>query len=1622
MKKIKLFFILASLLIGEGSLWAQTDVTSEYLTNADLSTVNSGWTYYSDAYKYENWKTTEADIPVVEFYSQWNSGASVSITQKDFKFSQTITLPAGDYRIAVNALYRNGAGDGTNPDKAWIFAGVNKQNVYAVTSSDASDLGNASGPYSSSKLKTDLGRASYAFSIGKFSNAFDFSLTEETEIELGFQGYFNTSLSWCALGPVKLYKYSLDDYLTDYDAKYAEAEALNGKPMNADVQAALTAAMVDKSTFTLTSQVTAAIQTLTTAVNNANASVGYYAAIKAVIDANATKVSTYLDSYGSEAYNTAAATALAAYNDCTATDGADEIDALNEAYVTALLATKQPANGTDMTAYITNADFDSGTTTGWTIDTPYGGNCGIQGGSRMEYWAGNASDRANASFNIYQDLTNLPAGVYTVSADMYNSLNGEGGNYTEFSSTCGVYGVSSNEEVALVTAEGTTLNTYTTDEILVFRGKMTVGTKNTVTPIAARWFVFDNVKLTYVRQLTAEEIAANIVPESISLDPTTVNMTIYGTQTLTPTILPDNANDKSITWTSSNESVATVANGVVTAVGIGSATITATANGADGVEATASVTVSDVTAAAAPSFYSTVIADGTDYYILNAATGKFLGGANSWGTQASLIEHGIPFGAAKISDGVYTLDSYTYNSTTAHFFGGTYVDAASTNLYITSLGDGKFSIATADGSAFVTAWTNSTYVTNEAVNATSSLAQWYFITKADRDKMLAAATVENPVDATYYVRQANPSRNLSAGGYNVNAWSDYQLEGDATNNVGQLYQTAGDVSQTINNIPNGTYTVAVQAFTSGTATFYANEQKVAVLANSEGIGAAATAANRFAAKAFTNTLTVTVTDRTLKIGLKSDDTDKWLVWDDVTLYMTSYTANTGVTASIDKSEIQIGQTATITAATDPSDASFNAITSYVSSDESIATVDENGVVTGVAVGNATITITANEMENFNKTINVTVTLVTPTAFALSESEVELDAETTTATLTIVPTPEGANDAAIWTSSDETVATVANGVVTAVSTGTATITATSLIDANVSATATVTVSFPESTVPATYYVNDGATRTVYTLGENLIKNGSFEYPNTFYGWKNGKGLDMGTDGFDVLTEEGNTYVKSKKGEGGANTTAVQMGWAIESGKTYTFSYKIKGNAGTSDWTATSLTNEIGQETYMIERSISVTTDWQEHKYTFTNTGNYAYLQFFARWYDAAYDDFYLAETESITEGNVDYATAAIPTANIGTSAFQYSQDAIDAANALVQGEATVEDVEDAYDAVTTLKAPTEDQVFNIVMGELTWTNNNNATMLSTLGKAVTYYAGGRSDAGGYTAQFDKEPNTNLAQAFHFTAAEGKNKYSIYQVDADGNNRYLCTGTVYKGNANQVRTTTVAASAEVYTITATATEGVYNLTNSSNINLGAQDAGLFGTTHNNNLLLVATSKPSISINTTAAGWGTTMLPFAVAELPEGVKAYTCAEVSGSTLTLVEVNALEANKPYIIEGAWSETLTGDAQGTALTYTEGLLTGVYATQAATDGTYILQNQDGKVGFYQVNTAEAQPNVPANRAYLTAPAAGVKAFYFDDATAISSVLDGIAAGSIYDLNGRKVAKMQKGGIYVVNGKKIIIK
>ena len=184
-------------------------------------------------------------------------------------------------------------------------------------------------------------------------------------------------------------------------------------------------------------------------------------------------------------------------------------------------------------------------------------------------------------------------------------------------------------------------------------------------------------------------------------------------------------------------------------------------------------------------------------------------------------------------------------------------------------------------------------------------------------------------------------------------------------------------------------------------------------------------------------------------------------------------------------------------------------------------------------------------------------------------------------------------------------------------------------------------------------------------------------------------------------------------------------------------------------------------------------------------------------------------------------------------------------------------------------------------------------------------------------------------------------------------------------------------------------------------------------------------SVNIAISEAGYATTYLPFAVT-IPGGVTAYAVSSIDANILELTAISTtIPAETPVILEGDEGTYIfaitTSDPYGET-----NLLTGTLTQKDAEDGNYILQNQEGNVGFYLVDTNEAQPKIPANRAYFETALgqAGVKAFFFNggDTDAIKSVFSGIAEGKIFDLSGRKVAKMQKGNTYIVNGKKVNVK
>lgn len=185
----------------------------------------------------------------------------------------------------------------------------------------------------------------------------------------------------------------------------------------------------------------------------------------------------------------------------------------------------------------------------------------------------------------------------------------------------------------------------------------------------------------------------------------------------------------------------------------------------------------------------------------------------------------------------------------------------------------------------------------------------------------------------------------------------------------------------------------------------------------------------------------------------------------------------------------------------------------------------------------------------------------------------------------------------------------------------------------------------------------------------------------------------------------------------------------------------------------------------------------------------------------------------------------------------------------------------------------------------------------------------------------------------------------------------------------------------------------------------------------------------------------------ELSQGrVKAYT-GTVNGDWLTLNEQTAVPANQGVVLvlqEGATVENgyTYLQVQESDVEVKENAFRGTHATQKANnlpdEGTiYTLQknkNGEGVVfGIYEKENKNEDgtvtvtvPNLNGFRAYLpistSTPAQSIS-IRFEGTTDIEhSTLNPQPSTQIYDLLGRRVEAITKGGIYIVNGKKVVVK
>ena len=198
--------------------------------------------------------------------------------------------------------------------------------------------------------------------------------------------------------------------------------------------------------------------------------------------------------------------------------------------------------------------------------------------------------------------------------------------------------------------------------------------------------------------------------------------------------------------------------------------------------------------------------------------------------------------------------------------------------------------------------------------------------------------------------------------------------------------------------------------------------------------------------------------------------------------VTVYDKVDSVTLSEEEVTLEVGGSTTITATVLPEGTTAEVV--WTSSDNEVATV-EDGVIYAVGTGTATITVKAG-LKTAKCTVKVTETSVT---------SIELDRKNLTLTVgnteTLVATvdPEKAASSVIWESSNEDVATVVGGVVTAVNPGSATITA---MAGDKSATCEVTVEASIASNSIVTYAHAGEESAAFEWDDNNAAGAKVQY--------------------------------------------------------------------------------------------------------------------------------------------------------------------------------------------------------------------------------------------------------------------------------------------------------------------------------------------------------------------------------------------------------------------------------------------------------------------------------------------------------------------------------------------------
>ena len=583
-----------------------------------------------------------------------------------------------------------------------------------------------------------------------------------------------------------------------------------------------------------------------------------------------------------------------------------------------------------------------------------------------------------------------------------------------------------------------------------------------------------------------------IAVESISLNKETLSLTKGQSETLIATVKPDDATDKTVTWTTSNSNTVSVDNGKVTAVGGGRATITAKAGE---VEATCEVTVTVPVSSVTLDKNTLSLVEGEES-TLNAtvkpddATDKTVIWTSS-NSKIATVENG-KVKALKEGSVTITAKAGEKSATCSVTVSKKVVPVSSVSLSQTSL-------ALVEGDeTTLTATVKPDDATDKTVSWTSNKTDVVSVDQNGKVKALkeGSATItakagdKSATCAVSVSKKVIPVSSVSLDRYSVSL-----EEGQTTKLIATVSPAdATDKSVKWESSNTGVATVSqdgtVKAIKEGEAKITASAGEKAatcsVSVSKKVIPVTSVTLNKSSLN-----LTKGQTEKLIATVNPSNATDKEVSWSTSNNTIVSIQQDGTITAiksgsatitakageqsatcsvtvstpvesvSLDRTSVSLeeGQTTTLVATISPNDADDKTV-SWSSSNTAIATVDNAGVVKAIHEGTATIKVSIKDKQAScvvtvsKKVIPVTSVSISNTSLSLKKGE--------TATLTATISPTDATDKTItWSSTDATIASVTEkGIVTALKSGTATITAKA---GEKRATCSVTVSTPVESV-------------------------------------------------------------------------------------------------------------------------------------------------------------------------------------------------------------------------------------------------------------------------------------------------------------------------------------------------------------------------------------------------------------------------------------------------------------------------------------------------------------------------------------------------------------------------------